>query len=352
MSQEQHTTKAKEYKHLSITEREIVERLHRNGKSASEIGRMLCRNRSTISRELKRGSVTQRKVVQSTSKRIEIPLYTETAVYFADAGEREYRRRRTATGAKCRIGMCLPFISYLEEKVLHHWSPDAVAGEARLYNRYPYIPSTKTLYNWIDEGLCKVRNLDLLLKVKRRAKAPRVRAHKRLLGLSIDERPDCVNRREIFGHWEGDGIVGAHQKGFLISLVERRTGFGLLFDVKDRNAAHIVEVIGQLKARFAEDFSHLFRSITFDNGPEFSSAAALSCDDLKIYYAHPYASWERPVNENWNGIVRRFLPKGKTLNDLPDALVPRIANMINSLPRKRFGYLSPAELLQTQLLMV
>ena len=352
MSHVQHTTKAKEYKRLSMTEREIVERLHRNGQSMSEIGRILCRNRSTISRELKRGGVTQRQTVQTTSKRIEVPLYTETTVYFADAGEREYLKRRAATGAKCRIGMCLPFIHDLEEKVLHHWSPDAAAGEARLNNRYPYIPSTKTLYNWIDAGLCKVRNLDLLLKVKRRAKAPRIRAHKRLLGLSIDERPACVDHREVFGHWEGDGIVGARQKGFLISLVERRTGFGLLFDVKDRSAEHIVEVIGQLKARFAEDFSLLFRSITFDNGPEFSSAAALSDDHLKIYYAHPYASWERPVNENWNGIVRRFLPKGKTLDDLPEALAPRIADMINTLPRKRFGYRSSAELFQTQLLML
>ena len=96
----------------------------------------------------------------------------------------------------------------------------------------------------------------------------------------------------------------------------------------------------------------MFRSITFDNGSEFSSAAALSDNELKIYYAHPYTSWERPTNENWNGIVQRFLPKGKALDSLPDSLAQRIASLINHLPRKRFGYRCPADLLVTQPLMV
>ena len=351
MSQAQHNTSGRKYEHLNSAERKVIQRLNHNGKSEAEIGRILCRDRSTISRELKRGSVLQRKAVQSTSKRIEVPLYTETAVYFAAAGEREYRKRRAATGAKCKIGECLPFLAYLEEKMLgkEKWSPDATAGEARNNKRFDYIPSTKTLYNWIDLGLCKVKNLDLLIKVKRRAKSPRVRSHKRLMGISIDQRPASVNRREEFGHWEGDGIVGAHQKGFLISLVERCSGFGLLFDVKDRDASHIVDVIHGLKADYGNEFGRLFRSITFDNGTEFSSAAALCDDTLKIYYAHPYTSWERPVNENWNGIVRRFLPKGKTLDALPDGLVPRIASMINTLPRKRFAYRCPLDLLNSYL---
>ena len=118
--------------------------------------------------------------------------------------------------------------------------------------------------------------------------------------------------------------------------------------------AHLMSVSGLhgLKERYGDEFRKLFRSITFDNGPEFSSAATLSGDDLKIYYAHPYTSWERPVNENWNGIVRRFLPKGKMLDALPDGLVPRIASMINSLPRKRFGYRCPFDLLNSYLSVV
>ena len=354
MSQAQHITNGRKYQHINTAERKVIQRLNHSGKSAAEIGRILCRDRSTISRELKRGSVLQRKAVQSNSKRIEVPLYTETAVYFADTGEREYRKRRAATGAKCRIGECLPFIAYLEEKMLgkEKWSPDATAGEARIHKRFDYIPSTKTLYNWIDLGLCHVRNLDLLLKVKRRTRSPRVRSYKRLMGMSIDQRPESINHREEFGHWEGDGIVGAHQKGFLISLVERCSGFGLLFDVKDRDASHIVDVIHGLKLHYGQEFGQLFRSITFDNGSEFSSAATLSDNELKIYYAHPYTSWERPTNENWNGIVRRFLPKGKALDSLPDNLAQRIASLINHLPRKRFGYRCPADLLITQPLMV
>ena len=83
-----------------------------------------------------------------------MPLYAKANVYFADVGEHEYRKRRAATGAKCRIGDCLPFIAFLEEKMLgeEKWSPDAAAGEARIHSRFDYIPSIKTLYNWIDLG--------------------------------------------------------------------------------------------------------------------------------------------------------------------------------------------------------
>ena len=354
MSQEQHTTKVRKYQHLNETERQIIERLQRNGKRPAEIARILCRNRSTIMREIRRGSVIQRRAVQSNSKRIDVPLYAENPVYFADVGERECRKRRANTGAKCRLAECLPFVEYMETQVFspQKWSPDAAVGKAKASGQFARVPSTRTVYHWIDQGLCKVKNLDLLLKVKRRKKAAKPRVNKRILGKSIDERPESISERTEFGHWEGDGIVGACQKGHLISLVERMSGYGLLFDVGDRNAIRITEVFSLLKAQYGEDFASIFRSITFDNGSEFSSTGALTADGLDVYYAHPFSSWERGTNENWNGIVRRFLPKGISFENLPAGLVQRIVAYINDLPRKRFGYRSPDDLFKHQLAMV
>jgi IS30 family transposase len=354
MSQEQHTTKARKYQHLNESERQIIERLRRNGKQPAEIAHVLCRNRSTIGREIRRGSVAQRKTVQSNSKRIEVPLYTETATYFADVGEREYRKRRENTGTKCRLAQCLPFVEYLEAQVLSplKWSPDAVVGKAKTSGQFAYIPSTRTVYHWIDQGLCKVKNLDLLLKVRRRKRTAKPRVNKRVMGKSIDERPASIEQRTEFGHWEGDGIVGTHQKGHLISLVERTSGYGFLFDVGDRNAVRISEVAALLKLRYCADFTSIFRSVTFDNGSEFSGTGVLTADGMDVYYAHPFSSWERGTNENWNGIVRRFLPKKTSFEHLPVGLVERIAGYINNLPRKRFGYRSPADLFKQQLAMV
>lgn len=354
MSQEQHSIKAGKYQHLNEAERKVIERLRRNEVRPAEIARVLCRNRSTICRELNRGRVVQRKTVQSTSKRIEVPLFCETAVYFADVGQRECQQRREKTGAKCRIAECLPFVEYFEGKALSQqkWSPDATVGEAIANSRFENIPSTKTLYNWIDQGLCKVKNLDLLVKVRRRKRSCKPRKNKRIFGKSIEERPADVEKREKFGHWEGDGIVGAHQKGHLISLVERKWGYGFLFDVGDRDAVRITEVMEMLHKRFGTAFPLIFRSITFDNGTEFSGAGALGDDKLGIYYAHPFSSWKRATNENWNGIVRRFLPKGMPLDRLPVGLAERIANYINELPRKRLGYRSPADLFKREVFML
>jgi len=154
-----------------------------------------------------------------------------------------------------------------------------------------------------------LENIDLLLKVKRKLKSPR-KKRKKILGKSIEERPVAVETREEFGHWEGDGIVDKNRQGQLISLVERKIGIGLLFNVGNREERRIIEVL----------------------------------DDLEVYYAHPYSSFERGTNENWNGIVRRFIPKGKNFDSLDDSTIQRINHYINTLPRKRFGYKTPLDL--------
>jgi len=352
MSQAKDTTSKQKTEHLNYAERKSIERLLRAGANKGEISRALFRDKSTIKREIKRGSVVQRKRNPYEGKPDKHPEYIEYTAYFADVGQRVYEQNRNNSGSKNKIVACADMIAYVEEKMLgpEKWSPDAAIGYALNNNLYPGQEfSTKTFYNWIDDGLVKVKNIDLLLKVRRKPNKPR-KERKKILGKSIDERPASVETREEFGHWEGDGIIGKDRKGQLITLVERKLGVGLLFNAGDRSSQRIVEIIDSLQQEYGNHFSEIFKTLTFDNGSEFANAAAMERDNrTSIYYAHPYSSFERGTNENWNGIVRRFIPKGRSFDDLTTDDIQRINHYINTLPRKRFGYKSPLDLWHQQL---
>lgn len=347
MTTDLHITHNHQNPDLNYEERKIIERLLRSNTPKKQIARTLNRNISTIRREIKRGSVEQRREVKTTSKRIDIPLYTSEYVYYADFAQREYKQHRANCGAKRKTTECRDFLKYVEDQVTSpaKWSLDAAAGRYKLNNPHQPTVTTQTLYRWVDLGLSNIKNLDLPQKLRRRTHKDFVRKHKRLYGRSIDDRPAEVNDRMEFGHWEGDGIVGKNKCGHLITLVERKTGMGFLFNVGDRKACRVVEVLDFLEDKFGTLFPKVFKSITFDNGVEFADSQEMEKHNRTvIYYAHPYSSWERGTNENWNGIVRRFVPKGSSFEKLTDEDMKRIQKFINTLPRRRFRYRSPAEL--------
>jgi len=324
----------------------------REGLSRGEIAKILHRGKSTIKREIKRGSVTQRKRNPSMNKSPDTPEYIEYTMYFADTGQRVYAQRRANCGSKCKLTACAELVSFVEDSVLGpaKWSPDAAIGHARVNNLFPgQSLSTKTFYNWIDDGLVKIKNIDLLLKVRRKPNKPR-KERKKVLGKSIDERPAVVDTRAEFGHWEGDGIVGKGRQGHLITLVERKLGIGLLFNAGDRNSIRIVEIIDKLQDKYGIHFHSIFKTITFDNGSEFADSDGIEKDNrTTVYYAHPYSSYERGTDENWNGIVRRFIPKGSSFDSLTEDDLRRINHYINTLPRKRFNYRTPLDLWNEQI---
>ena len=352
MNQLEHTTPDAKNEHLNHEERKIIERMLRYGSNKGEISRALQRDKRTIKREIKRGTVVQRKKNKYESKDPKHPEYIEYSAYFADTGQRVYESHRENCGAKNKVVACAKLVEFVEEKILgeRRWSVDATIGYAKANNLFPGQEcSTKTFYNWIDDGLVKVKNIDLLLKVRRKPKNPR-RERKKKLGKSIDERPTAVENREEFGHWEGDGIVGKGQQGHLITLVERKLGIGLLFNAGSREQEKIVEIIDGLQKEYGNHFSSIFKSITLDNGSEFSDSAGIEKDGrTQAYYAHPYSSFERGTNENWNGIVRRFIPKGSSFDKLSNMDMRRIQHYINTLPRKRFGYKTPLDLWSEQI---
>jgi IS30 family transposase len=351
MSYEKGNTKLQESEHLNYEERKTIERQLKAGVSKKGIARLLVRDLSTIKREIKRGAIKQRKRNPYQGKKIDYKEFIEYEVYSANTGQRVYEKNRHNCGARNKIIKCKKLVEFVESKILspEKWSPDASIGYAKANGMFEDTVSTKTFYNWIDDGLTKVKNIDLLLKVRRKPNSPR-RERKKILGKSIDDRPKEIETREEFGHWEGDGIVGKGHKGHIITLVERKLGIGLMWNVLDRKEDRILAVLDELKEQLSSHFSVIFKSITFDNGSEFSASYEMEkLNGPAVYYAHPYSSWERAINENWNGLVRRFLPKGKSFDDLTDADIKRIMHYINTLPRKRLGYKTPLALWNSQL---
>jgi len=334
-----HTTSSPRFKHLSQYERGEIFALLKEGYPVSKIAEKLGRHRSTIYREIKRGTTTQ--------LRSDLTTYQ---AYFPETGQVVYEKNRLNCGRKCKALQAEPFLRLAEEKIQKDkWSPDAVVGALRRESGFAKNTTvcTKTLYNYIDRGLLRVRNIDLPLKTRRRPRKKIFREHKRLYGKSIDERPALIEQRQEFGHWEIDVVSGRRSlDSALLTLTERKTRYHMILLLPAKTAEAVDKALHQLKEQYGPIFHQLFKSITSDNGPEFVN---LSSHGIDVYYAHPYSAWERATNERHNGLIRRFIPKGTAISDLTSAQIERVQNWCNNLPRRILGYLRPAELFQEEL---
>ena len=320
------------------------------GTPKKQIVRLLGRNISTIRREIKRGSVVQRKTKSYISKRADDPGYTERNCYFADVGERRYEENRMHCGRKCLFIECRDFVRFAEVKMFKEkWSPDGIVAEAKRKNLFENVPSTVTLYKWIENGLLKAKNVDLIQKCRRKIRKTHSREHKTELGTGIDQRPAEINDRSVFGHWEGDSVVGKGGKSSVLTLVERKTGRSIVLQTEAKTANATYQALCNLKERLGDTFERIFHSITFDNGSEFAASEAFESLGIDVYYAHPYSAWERGQNEQFNGMLRRFIPKGKDLSILTQEDLDRFASYLNTLPRKKLGYFAPEDLFLREL---
>ena len=333
MSQEQYNTKKREFKHLSVQKRAQLEILLKQKMSKTQIAKELGISRSTVYEEIKRGSVQQMDG--------ELRVYTR---YFADAGQRVYKKNRSNSRNPLRAVKAAAFLEYAEKSILYDkLSPDAVCGKARRLGLFEDMVCTKTLYNYIDQCILKVRNIDLPLRVKRATKRKEARRTRRQYGNSIEIRPTEVLSREEFGHWEIDTVIGTANGGdVFLTIDERKTRQRLIEKIPSRTAAAVREGLSRIIQRESLPLA-AFKSITADNGSEFAHVA-LDYPDIPVYFAHPYSAWERGTNENQNGLLRRFFPKGRSLANVPESAVLRAQNWINNLPRKLFDYSTSAQL--------
>ncbi|MGV3024063.1 IS30 family transposase [Streptococcus suis] len=335
-------------KHLTFNERTKIEVLKSEGYSNRRIAKILGRAPQTIHNEVKRGTTQQKRVIKTIKKEY---TYYESK-YFADTGQVRYDKQRLKCGRKPKWMISDQFIKWADEKILKHkWSPDVVVNTARiegLFDRF-LIPCTTTLYHWIDRQILKTRNIDLLEKVSRKnnTKNQRTKSNKRILGKSINERPVEVDSRTTFGHWEIDTVIGKKNKNepVIVTLVERKTRFEVLLKANGKTVKDIEEAIEELYTTNPEVFKKLFQTITADNGSEFASLSEYLADEVDVYFAHPYASWERGTSENLHKIIRRFLPKGASLKDITKEELLRIQRWMNQFPRKILNYQTPHSLM-------
>lgn len=338
MAQNEYTTNRK-YRHLTREKRAQIEVLLQLKLSKSRIAREVGIARSTLYNELARGTV------QQLGRNLE--PYTR---YFGDSGQRVYEHRRRNSHCPIKLPKAKKFVSFAVKQILtKHLAPDTICGLAKEKGCFTEMVCSKTLYNYIERGLLKARNIDLTLKVKRKQHRKGHPQHKRLYGLSIEARPQVVNQREEFGHWEIDTVVGRREsQSVLLTLDERTTRFRHIIKIPGRSTQAVEQGLKTLRELYGEQFSQVFRSITSDNGSEFASLPQL-LPTIPIYYAHPYSAYERGLNEKQNSLIRRFLPKGRSFDVVTDEQIREIQDWINQLPRKSFHYRSPEELFQTVL---
>ncbi len=310
------------YRQLSEQERYVIGRLFRQRHSLRFIAFILDRAPSTISRELRRNAT-----------RYDGAYRPEKAQQYTVARRRRSRRNK-------RYGR--RDWSTIARALRRLWSPAQIVGRHRLTGRP--VMSKETIYRYIRhdrrEGGELWLNLRIVSKFGRKRRASPASRGRVLGKRHISERPPEVEMRLQQGHWEGDTVMGADQRHCILTLVERVTGFLVIKKLKARNMAEatraMTESIRQLEARFD--------TITLDNGTEFHDYQTVEDrTGVECYFATPYHSWERGINENTNGLVRQYLPKGMCLKSLTQKQCNQIAQHLNDRPRERLGFRTPSE---------
>ena len=253
----------RKYKRLTIDERRIIEILYNKGMSINKISLTLGRSYSSIYDEVKKGLYNH----LNTD-------YTYSRKYSAEKAQRVTDYNNTAKGAELKVGNDFEYISFVEKMILEKYSPQAVIGYI-IDNKLSFktqINSYTTLYSYIDKGVFpNITNRDLLRrKDKKEPRKPKVQRQPR--GTSIDVRPLSVLARSDFGHWEMDTVIGKREKGeILLVLTERKTRYEIILRCKDKTAKSVVRHINALERQYGALFPLVFKSITVDNGSEFSS---------------------------------------------------------------------------------
>ena len=347
MSQNDYTPETRRNKHLTERERYKIEILLKEKLSAKEVAKRLGRHPRTIEREIAKGRV-----------RLKNSDWSYRYEYCADLGQRVYNKNAANKGPGLKIGNDHKMIKHIEERIVNKkYSPDAVIGEIQAKGlEFKTQICTKTLYNYIDRGLfLNVSNADLPVKKKslpREYKRVKIAKHN-LKGTSIEERPVEVNERKKYGHWEMDCVVGPRKgKGaVLLVLTERYSREEIICKMPSKTQESVKIALDGLEMKYGKLFVKKFKTITVDNGSEFLDFRKLEESILiseqkrtKVYYAHPYSSWERGSNENANKLIRRFIPKGTDINKISQTQIRKIEQWINSYPRRIFGYKSAKEM--------
>jgi IS30 family transposase len=311
------------YHQLTQEERYRITAHKMAGCTQAEIARLLQRHPSTISRELRRNVTTH-----------DGGYRAEKAHSYATA-----RRRRSRRGAQFTAEQMARVAQLLRRK----WSAEQISGA--LAESGELAISHETIYRRIRwdklAGGSLWRHTRIMSNQRRkRYRGPDSRGV--LPGKRhISERPGEVELRQRIGHWEGDTVMGSDLRHCVLTLVERKSGFAIIKKLKARNKEEVIKAA----SRAIRSHCRKFKTLTLDNGTEFHDYEVLEKRfPVKVYFATPYHSWERGSNENFNGLLRQYLPKGMCMRAVTQAQCDTIADDLNNRPRKRLGFRTPANL--------
>lgn len=326
-------------KHLTEKQRYELETLCRLGKSRREMATFLGCSLRTIYYELKRGRCEQ----------LDGQTWLTYHTYSAIIAQKHYDLNATSKGRTMKLGNNHAFANYLEQKIGHEkYSPRAALRALSIEKKdFNISVSYTTIYRWIYQGYLGIDNSHLPEGRRPRKKEQKPKNKKSLIPeKSIERRPKEVESRNVIGHWEFDTVIGKRdgKQSCLLVFTERKTSMELIYKMESKSPRETVKIIDQIQSKLNDHFSKLFQTITCDNGVEFGDWQGIERDDrIKLFYCHPYSSYERPQNERANRLIRRFIPKGESINDYSDDEIKRIQNWMNYYPRASLGWQRPID---------
>jgi IS30 family transposase len=306
------------YRHLTMYDRTVLKTLLQEGKSKQYIAERLGRSLSTIKRELRRNS-----------------------------GRRGYRPKQAQEMSEARSSVprtqkMTPEVSaYIAGKLAEKLSPEQISGtmEPAVGVRLSHERIYQLIWQDKREGGMLYIHLRIANGKKHRKRYGKNDWRGRIPGrIGIEERPAIVSRKTRLGDWEADLVSGAHHRGFLVTLVERKSKFTLIGHVMNKTS----ELVGAEIIRLLSGHKDKVHTVTYDNGREFSGHqtinAALLCAS---YFAAPYHSWERGLNENTNGLIRQYIPKDSDIRRIDRAYIQFVQDSLNRRPRKTLDFRTP-----------
>jgi IS30 family transposase len=318
------------YRHLTIDERESILKMRSEQKNMTHIAELLGRNKGTISRELSRN-------------------LSSTDEYKPHLAQRYYGKRRIESKQPYRLEQNGRLRRHVRKKLKLCWSPEQIAG--RLEIDRPNAPKMRisplTVYSWVRRDKANGGDLYTYLRQghrKRRKKSGSDDKRGQIPDRRpISERPDVVDTRDRFGDWEGDSVVGKSHGSFIATHVERKSRYLLSGKMKDKSADSMNETTRRLFRKIPKSKR---QTLTVDNGKEFAGFKEMEKSvGLCCYFADPYSSYQRGTNENTNGLLRQFFPKGTDFKKVSNVELDKAVALINNRPRKCLNYRTPNEVL-------
>ena len=324
------------YKQLTLAERERLYGMLKEGKTLRSMGEKLKRSHTSLSRELRRNIKYGNEYFNNEY----LPCKAQKL-----AEKRKAKQRRKAPLKNPTIFL------YVRKKLRGGWSPETIAGRIRIDHPEEKI-CHETIYQYIYAKRTKSRGMHLeqylVLKRKKRMKqnGRSVQRHSKIPeAVSIEKRPKIVERRKQRGHWETDNIIGEKTDETALSVtVERVTRITLLTKLQDRTAQTKTEAVTKRLTDYPE---RTRRTLTADNGSENTNHQEITQKTgMKVYFCHPYHSWEKGTVENTNGRIRRYIPKGVSIDTITDDYLKDLEYKLNSTPRKCLQFLTPYEMMR------